>query len=561
MKPTSRRRALAAFAGVAAANPHLSLGAAENNSVLAMQDRSLVTSGLVNAFEFMSAASIAAVKAFSYDVDVTVELQAAMNTAFANGMTLALSAGGYRVTSLTLPGDSSSRFKPFIMRGAGTGEVFALGGAGGTVLKSSANAPVLQYIQDRPLTGNGQADISFINFWGNSATPVLRFGAFFAQSELHHCGIYQSGTGNGIEIEFANTIDIHHNYILNRDCVTTGLGGNRVGIGMHIKYSHDAALTTIHKNTSRGFKTGFKFGADVGKVLYFAQVDQNECSTNQNGMEITAACQSVNISNNYFEGGEGGIGILDNGRSSTVSGNFMFAGYSILLASGKDSYGGSYRENTLSVASRAQSIAIQLDCSGAYAGLKRTVSHNTIIFGGSGGVIAGVVGIKIMGVRPHLDLTGNVFNPQGAWTGGSGTAKILNLSTGHDGSTGSGIIGMSVTGDEAIEFPLVSRGAFSLGLSLRVLSDLDIIANVLTISEASSFVLTANSTQIVRSITSQNIGGKWFCIRATNAKTTFENTALLRLAGSSNFTPGAQGAVIWFQHQAGVTWETSRTLY
>ena len=131
------------------------------------------------------------------------------------------------------------------------------------------NAPILQYTPDVANTGGGNAEIDHIRFEGNSSTPVVYLKSIYAQSSFHHNTIYQAGTGNGFQSELSNGIEIHNNYAINRDWNTNGLGAARVGIGFYIFQTIPTGLTTLRKNTSRGFLTAYRSRRFISKHPIF----------------------------------------------------------------------------------------------------------------------------------------------------------------------------------------------------------------------------------------------------------------------------------------------------
>lgn len=516
----------------------------------------------LSAFDFMTAAQIASVQAYNYAVDVTVAMQNAINQAEVSGQTLVLPPGGYLLSStLAVPTNSTNkRFRVIKIVGAGVTNPFAITNAG-TVLKNLNDQTILSYAGSGiSINAEDEFDISGIVFWSANATnplPVVYIAGFYGVGQFHHNNVRQGGIGNGMEVAYAATITIHDNYFMNRDLVTFGLDASRVGIGLYMAQNYDSGLVKIYANSSRGWLTAYQLGQNsTGGVLYKSIMDANECSVTYNGIIITNKCQGTTITNGYFEGGEGGVGISDSGLFTLVSGNFSFTGYGVHISSGQNTYGGIYINNTISVSQPGgtAAIGIRLNCTGVYSGLNRTCTGNTIVFGGSGGTIAGVVGIEISGVSPKLNLSSNTFNPTN-WSGGAGTTKINDL------STGVGVYGFGVALDSTNEFPYVSRGSYGVGLSSTTLTQTNVVANVLTVTAASDFVMTATVATTVNSIDAPNIENKLFWIRSTNVNTTFANTATIKMAGSVNFTPGANGASLCFKCHSGVCHEVARTAY
>jgi hypothetical protein len=277
-------------------------------------------------------------------------------------------------------------------------------------------------------------------------------------------------------------------------------------------------------------------------------------------MILRQGCRAAVVDSNYFEGGDGGIGIHDLGNYNTVTNNLLFPGYGTLIDATAFTYGGVYTNNLLSAGSVANTKLIKVTSDSAFGGPGKTVSGNTFVFSGSGGAIVGVVGIVLAGLDPRVSMVGNTFDPRGPWVGGAGTKKIDDASTQTDGA-GSGLCGFGVVDVGNYEFPFVGHGAYGVGLDSTVLTAANIAVNVLTISKASDFVITCASAQTVNSFSAPNLEGKLFWLRTTNANTTFANTANLKMAGSGNYTPGGAGASLQFKVHAGVAWETARVSY
>jgi hypothetical protein len=359
-----------------------------------------------------------------------------------------------------------------------------------------------------------------------------------------------------------------------------------------------------------------------------------ESSLNFNGVEITQNTVKAHVQDGYFEGGDGGTGVTDNGKGSTITGNIIFAGFSVAIdASNASTYGTYIQGNSLSAGSVAGTTLLKLLSSGAYGGNGKTASGNYLSFSGSGGSsftasisgttmtvtgtvtgtalavnmglgaagvllgtyitalgtgtggagtytvsrsqvvasqtifagsIAGVTGIDISGIDPRLDWYGNAMDPRGPWLGSNTTAKIKNTSTSSDGTTGTGVYGMGVaqSRDGTSEAPHLGRGAVNLAVDSVPLAVGDLAAGILTLGEYSVFTLTFASAQSVTRFAAPNLPDKTFSLHITNGNTTLTQGTYIKLAGSVNYTPGANGAWLTFQIKpGGISWETSRTVY
>lgn len=514
----------------------------------------------ISLWNYCSASDITAAKAYSYATNFDSQFTAAMADALAQKKDLFIPDGGYLVTGLTIPGTHANAFKHFRMYGSGVGNPFSTSSYG-AIIKSVTDAPVLQYQSDAS-SGNPsdeQMEIYGLRLWGNSASfPVAYFEGFYGLCEFHHNVIIQSGNGGGLEIAYCATGHIHHNYIYNKDVVTSGLGASRVGTGIWVyNLTGDGGLQRITHNTCRGWLLCYKLG-DTHFTLYNPVMEHNECSQHFNGIELTSKCKVAKVSHTYFEACDFGVEILDNGIHTTIVNNWIPTGYSIGISSGTTTWGCVIDGNHLEQTNLDNVTGIKVDCTGAFAGLNRTITNNTIAWGSGTGTRTNAVGIQVLGNSPPLTIHGNMFNPASTWVGGAGTKAF------DDQTTGTGIKGFgrasNPTGGQ--HWPMVIQGAYSVGLESNVLTATDITAGALTISEASDFVLTLAGAGNITSIApTTRSSGKLFWIRATNANPTFVNGGTLKMAGGVNFTPGANGAMICFKIQAGVCWEVCRTAY
>jgi hypothetical protein len=515
-----------------------------------------------HAWRYLSAVQLADVKAFTFGENVTTALQQAMDVAWESGEPCIVPRGGYLVTTLDLPGAQANRERSFRLLGSGIGEIFDRTMAGATIFKGDgSDAPILRYVQDAPNTGNGSADIGWIRFEANSATAyAVDFGSFYAQSAMHDFCIYQAGNGGGLNCELVNTSTFRNGYVLNDDWATNGLGLSRTGIGLNFQNTIDATGPFLMRITSRGFLTAFQIGGGAGKNIT-PHILECECSVTTNGVKIGATTEKAVVDTCYFEGGDGGTGIEDLGSYSTIRDNLLYTGYAIVIDASADTYGTVVSGNKIGSAAVEDAVLIKVRSTGAYGGPGKTVENNSLSYTAG---TDGVKGIQVTGVDPRISLSGNVFDPRGAWTG-TGTEKIDDQST-HSDATGSsagssGMYGLVVADAGSYEFPMLSQGAISLGLDPTAVTESAVASNVLTLSKASDFVLTCGTAQTINSFSSPNLEGKLFWIRTTNANATFANTSSLKMAGAANYTPGAGGAMLCFKVHAGVAWETSRVAY
>jgi hypothetical protein len=492
--------------------------------------------------------------------DVTSATQNAMNRAWAGNRDCNLPAGVFRNSGLTLPGNAAGRDKAFRLSGQGTGEIFFRPFSGGTILYNAEDAPVLKFAPDVPLTSGGTSTIDHIRFEGNSSSSVVELGSFLGQSTFNNNALFQAGAGDGFRSLWSTTVDIHNNYSINRDWPKSGLAGARVGAGFRITQLHESGLTTLRKNTSRGWRDGYVLGD--GKVaMYSPKITDSEVSVTYNGILIQSLVRKAHIHDNYMEGGEGGTGILDLGNWSSIRGNLVLSGFGTGIdASARSTYGTVISENLLAAEKVPNTVLMKVGS----GGVGKVVSGNTFTFAGSGGNVPGVVGLQITGVDPRIDWHDNIFVPRGPWVGGPGTKKVDNRSTSADGTPGTGVYGMGIaqSKNQMIEAPHLSRGAVNLKVDPTALVDADVSSGVLALGELSVFTVTMVSPVSISSFSAPNLPDKTFDIHITNNRLTLVQGPLLKLAGSVNFTPGPNGSWHKFQIKpGGVAYETSRIVY
>jgi hypothetical protein len=289
----------------------------------------------VNVQDYMTSAEISAVLAYSFLTDVTAACQAALDAARAGNKNCYFPAGGYLVTTLTIPGQVSGGFddRDSGMRiyGQGQGEPFVTINTGGTIIKSVTNTPVIKDILDTNPSSNGTIEVDNIRFDGTSTTPVVLLESFYGLSSFHNNIIYQRGTGGGMRITYAAGVRVYENYALNSAWASTGLGAARTGIGFDFPNTYDSGLVSFYKNTSRGWLTGYQLGGGAG-VEYSPSIRDCECSVVYNGIILGGTNKAI-IDGCYFEGIEGGVGITNSGTYSTITNNLIFSGSIIAIDS------------------------------------------------------------------------------------------------------------------------------------------------------------------------------------------------------------------------------------
>lgn len=507
-----------------------------------------------SVFRYMTEAEVAAVEAYSFSVNVTTKVQAAINAAWAAKRDLFAPAGGYLVTGLTLPGSyptPDERDQAFRFYGQGYGNPFSTLNGGGTVFKSTTNAPVLTDAAIATANAHGTYEIDHIRFDGSSTTPVVLINGLYGTSSIHHCVVYQRSTGDGVKILYGATSHVHDNYSINSQFAVTGIGAARTGVGFNFPSGFDAGLVTYSKNTSRGFLTGYVLGGGAGAV-YSAKLEDCEASTVYNGVILQDDTNSTTVVDCYFEGGDGGIGIQNLGSYNKIQDNLIFPGFLTLIEDTSTINVGTLIEgNVVSSGAVVNAIGVNVTSSAAFGGFSKNVNNNTFVYTAG---TAGVTGLKINGTDPRITYTGNGFNPKAAWTG-AGTVKINDTS-----SNGAYGLTQKTVGD--YEFPFLSQGAIALFSGNPTITESSVTANNMTLPEGSYFVVTATGATSVNRFTAGVIPGRWVIFRTTNANLTFTDSAYNQTAGGVSFT--GPGTITFYIGRVGAdsyAYELSRTVF
>jgi len=492
----------------------------------------MIDSAEVSVLDYLSDAQRADVLAYTFGVDVTSACQAAIDAAFSENKNCYFPAGGYLVTGLNLPGSLSpdTRSKSFAIRGQGVGVPYATLINGGTILKSVTDAPILE----DPVVVLPQSvceyHVSGIRFDATSTTPAVLFHSLYGTSSVGHCVVYQRGTGGGFKFEYIVTARVHDNYAFNSDFVTTGLGAARTGIGFEYTQGYGGGLGALEYNSSRGFLTGFKFAGISGGSPdnYSPMIMHNEASTVYNGMIIDGETNKALVLHNYFEGGDGGIGIQNLSNYATIQDNLIFSGFAKGIEDTSTTNTGSIiTGNTVNVGSFAGAICIDVASSAAFGGNYKQVTGNTIIYTAG---TANVSGLKVSGTDPRINYASNAFAPRAAWTG-SGTLKISDQST-------NGSFGLTTKAIGNYEIPHLGKGSLSLHRGVT-LTEADVASNVLTVPDGSYFTVTATSATTTNKFDAGVEQGRVVVFRTTNANMTFADSSYVQTAGGASFTgPG-----------------------
>lgn len=524
----------------------------------------------LNVFDFFSTSQIADVIGYTYLVDVTAAITAAVEALkVRGGGRLWFPAGGYSgsinfsmlAQNTTLPFED--RGKPITLVGAGCGEpfVFTTPFMRGTIIKSpTLDVEALKILND-PINPNGDSGtliISGFRFVAQCDTTgkyVGQINSFCAQSQIENCVFYNSTitNGGGLVIHQMSTGSVLRCHFMNSNWITSGGGGG--GKGLEITQNvNNNGLPNIERCTSRGFQYGYVLGDGVHRS-YSMRYVHCETSNCQYGIWIKPFVSGALIDHLYEEG-VANTCVLNQGDDSViVHGEFLF-GFQVGIDDTYTGNGCTIMNNYLEATDAINCNMINVFSSGAQGGPLKVVKYNRMLYNGAG--VSTVHGITLTGIDPQVDLSSNAFNPRGDWAGPG--KKINDLSTSSGIAAGSGNYGFSMADDVDRNFPFVARGAYGLGVAQTVLTQANVSANTLTLGKPSHFVMTPTVAVVVNNMTGTNISDKWFSIRVTNGNTTFADTGAQMMSGGIDFTPTG-ACTIWFHHVNGITWEQSRTLY
>lgn len=510
-----------------------------------------------NVFQYLSVSEIASVKAYSFSVDVTASVQNAINTAFANKRSLYCPAGGYLTTGLALPGSISptdTRSRSFRIYGQGVGIPYSTLNNGGTVFKSTTDAPILSDPVVTLPNAVAEYEVDHIRFDGTSTTPVVLIHSLYGNSSVHHCVAYQRGTGDGFKFEYIVTGQVHANYTFNRDFVTATMGLSRVGIGFNFPQGYGGGLASIHHNSARGFLTAYYLGGNGSAPAddYSPEVAHNEASTVYNGFILTSDVNKAWVHHNYLEGGDQGIGIKNDSDYATIENNLIFAGFSKAIEDiTTTNVGTVIAANTVSTGSVANAIGIDVQSSAAFGGNDKTVFGNSIIYTLG---TAGVSGLKISGTDSRISHWGNMYSPRGGWTG-SGTKEINDTST--------GVYGFAEAYIGSRKVPVLSQGVIYLQSGASALTEANVATNILTVPEGSYYLCSATVAATVNRLSLSNSkSGRLITFRTTTANMSFVNSAYIKTAAAASFTgPGTITFLVENSGGSNFAYELARTVF
>lgn len=496
-------------------------------------------------FEWMTTAQIAdyqartAVANMAGALDLTTPIQAAIDASYAAGQKLYFPPGAARVTGLEVPTNSAlyeDRGDAWCMYGAGAPQPFVREPRSGTLLISNTDVPVLRYHQRRAMpTAGGNTQVKAIRFEQRnvlSTSAVVLWDSMSEDAEFSNNGIVQFGLGDGFKTTYQIKGNVTRNFALCGTYFTAGVSA--AGIGFNFPSAGDGGLLTVKKNTARCWNWGYVHG-DGTNDSSGALFEQNECSDCTNGLWNRAGCSAATISKTYTEGITGTC-VKDEGAMTTIKEGHHYLGFAVGIdASEPSNYGTSITNNNLECA--AASTLIKVGSGGPF----KSVRGNHLLFSESGGVVTNVIGIEITGPDPRLDIASNAFLPRGAWTGGAGTVKILNSSTG-------GIVGALPLADGAdAEIPSMLRCAVSLQENASTLTQANVAANVLTLPTTNVVNINATGAATVNSLAQSadfTGGARVVHLVVSNNNMTFADTASLVMAGGASFTGSASGGML-----------------
>jgi len=509
---------------------------------------SMIRSAPVNVFDYMADAQITDVLAYTFSVDVTSACQAALDAARANNLDCYFPAGGYLVTGLTIPGSSATANTSFRIYGQGSGQLFVRAMTAGTILKSVTNAPILTDNTITPPNSNGRICVDNIRFEGSSTTPVVEFNALYGYCKIHDINIYQANTGDGLYIGYSAYAEIYNVMSLNKDWNTYSLGASRVGVGFNFPNAYDSGLVSISNCSMRGYLTGYQIGGGAGKAIS-TSITRCEASVTYNGILLYATDKSV-VDSNYFEGGDGGIGVGNNTSNyTTISNNIIYSGYSIGIADANSATQGTLiTGNIINIGAVVGAYGIAVNT----LGQNKNVINNSIVCTDGTANQAGI--FVDGGTNARYYITGNDFNPRTVWAG-AGASKISTTATCL-------LSGITTGSDGNYEFPILSQGAIVLYSYINALTQANVGTNTLTVPEGSYFNVTATTPVTINRLNAGATGSQYIIFRTTNANATFTNSAFMFLAGGTSFSgPGTITFIVDYTGGASHAYEIARTVF
>lgn len=485
---------------------------------------------------------------------VQTELQQAIDRAHDDNRDLFIPAGTYLVTGLTIPGTvtgTDERGKAFRIYGQGDGEPF-VANSQGTAIVSTTDAPVFQDILDTNPSSNGTFVMEKLRVQGTSdSNPVILLQSFYGLSRLRDMTVKNLGNGDGIEITYTATTELNNLYVMNGDATTVPLYSSRTGVGIKYTPSYDAGLFACRKVTARGWHTGFQIG-DGADADFTTTIAECECSTVYNGIALNGTRGAI-VQNCFMEGGERGIGVLDQGNYTTLRDNLIFAGFATGIDASDTSGEGTLIEgNIVNIGTSTPSVCCKVGSSAAFGGNSKTVRSN--VFSYTLGT-ANMTGLQITGVSPVLDATNNQYTPRGGWTG-SGTQEIDNQSTAET----YGLV-QSILGVNSSRVTLLQSGGVSYYKG-GALTESNVVSQNMTIPDGSYFPVAPTTATTIQRFTCGPQQGRFIVLRSTNANATIQSTAYVKLAGGVSFN--GIGTILFMTEEIGgstYAYEISRSVF
>jgi hypothetical protein len=314
-------------------------------------------------------------------------------------------------------------------------------------------------------------------------------------------------------------------------------GINRTGTGFNFPIVDGGGLVTFYKNTSRGFFNGYVIGSGLNAAISTV-VEKCECSSNYNGVVLTNT-QKAAVKDCYFEGGDGGTGILDNGNYSVISNNILFAapGYFVGIdASNSSTTGTMIENNSVNIGINGGGTCIKLGGNTGSVGSKSAINNFMAFTDGT----ANCTGLLLTGNKARFAILGNFYSPSTTWTGYNSYKLVDNVT--------SGSIGLIQQENGNQSFANLAQGALSLLQVGGTITASSVSGYTLTIGSGSNFYVSEPTTSInVLRIVTDNYSGRIVMFRCNAGnKVSFGNSAYISMAGGVSFNGGTNGGVITF---------------
>jgi hypothetical protein len=262
------------------------------------------------------------------------KMQAAWDAAYLDGYNLDIPAPESRYYfsgTLEFPPSTTTetRGTAFVVKGSGAGNVFVTNPTTPVCIfrGDSATLPVFRHVNRLGFVNTGGAfDIRGIRFEGSNSTQVVKLDmigeyAFFERNEIK-----QSGTGDGLTVDYFMKGNIGYMNVLNGDAfvATTGLE-TRTGAAVRIKADDGGGIPTLRKITGRGFDTAYIIGegATSSDNMSGLLIEQCESSIVRVGIDIRQYTLKATLDTCYFEGINGSH-IIDKGTATDIHGGMHF---------------------------------------------------------------------------------------------------------------------------------------------------------------------------------------------------------------------------------------------